>query len=197
MSLQWTNMLEKALRLWMFLAAACPFDALAQEVQSEVIRQGEFIRVHASVELPAGRSTVWSVITDYGRMAQFIPDMDYSRVVSRGPDGLVVEQKGRYGMFLFTREVEMRLGVVESPPHSVVLRLISGNVRDMSGRYDLYENGTGTRLVYQGRFLPEEDLPPLIGIAMVRHTLEKHFVAMVREIARRDAQERAGAPPAP
>ena len=193
MSLQWANVLG----FWAILAASLPFSASAQEIDSEVTRQGEFILVRASVELPASRATAWSVLTDYEHLAQFIPDMEYSRVVSRGPDGLVVAQKGRYGLLFFTREIEVQLGVIESPPHSVVSRFISGNVRDMSGRYDLYENGTGTRLVYQGRLLPVEDLPPLIGTAMVRHALERHFAAMVREIARRDSLERSKARPAP
>lgn len=180
--------------IWAVLAAltsfAVPLPANAQDITTDVTTQGEFIVVRATVDLPASRATTWSVLTDYDRLAQFIPDMEYSRVVSRGPDGLVVAQKGRYGVLFFARDVEVQLAVIESPPHAVVSRFISGNVRDMSGRYDLTENATGTRLVYQGRLLPAEDLPPLIGLAMVRYALERHFAAMVREIERRDAVER-------
>ena len=180
--------------IWAVLAAltafGTPFCAAAQDITAEVTTQGEFIMVRASVDLPASRATAWSVLTDYDSLAQFIPDMEYSRVVSRGPDGLVVAQKGRYGVLFFARDVEVQLAVIESPPHTVVSRFLSGNVRDMNGRYDLSENASGTRLVYQGRLLPTEDLPPLIGLAMVRYALERHFTAMVREIERRDALER-------
>jgi len=181
--------------IWAVLAVltpfAAPFSADAQDISTEVTAQGEFIVVRATADLPASRMTAWNVLTDYDRLAQFIPDMEYSRVVSRGPNGLVVAQKGRYGVLFFARDVEVQLAVIESPPHTVVSRFLSGNVRDMSGRYDLSENGSGTRLVYQGRLLPAEDLPPLIGLVMVRYALERHFTAMVREIERRDALERA------
>lgn len=176
--------------IWAVLAVVIPFPAVAQDITAEVTAQGEFINVRASVELPVSRALAWSVLTDYDRLAQFIPDMEYSRVVSRGPDGLVVAQKGRYGVLFFARDIEVQLAVIESPPHTVVSRFIAGNVRDMSGRYDLSETATGMRLVYQGRLLPAEDLPPLIGLAMVRYALERHFAAMVREIERRDALER-------
>ena len=96
-------------------------------------------------------------------------------------------------MLFFARDIEVQLAVIESAPHTVVSRFIAGNVRDMSGRYDLSESAAGVRLVYQGRLLPAEDLPPLIGLAMVRYALERHFTAMVREIERRDAAERGRA----
>ena len=185
------------LGFWAFMVATMSIAAASEEVAFNVSRQGEYISVRASVVLPASRTTAWSVLTDYERLAQFIPDMDYSRVVSRGPDGLVVAQKGRYGLLFFTLEVEVQLAVIESPPHSVTSRLLSGNVRDLSGRYDLIENVCGTKLVYQGRFLPEEDLPPLIGLAMVRHAMQRHFGAMVSEIERRDALERKTPGPCP
>jgi carbon monoxide dehydrogenase subunit G len=189
----------KFLLAWSVALAACALaPAQAQEFESEAQRQGEFITVQASVDLPVDRRTVWGVVTDYDRLAEFIPDMEYSRVVSRNPPGVVVRQKGEFGILFFSRVVEIELAVVESPPHAVVSRLISGNLRDLSGRYDLEERGEGTRLVYRGRLLPEYDLPPLIGLAMVRHSLNRHFGAMVREILRRDdlakAQARSGAP---
>jgi len=42
-------------------------------------------------------------------------------------------------------------------------------------------------LAYKARFLPAVSLPPFIGLAVVRHQMEKQFAGMVKEIVRRGA----------
>ena len=45
----------------------------------------------------------------------------------------------------------------------------------------------GVRLIYQGRFIPEFSVPPLIGMPFVRRVVERRFRAMIAEIVRRDS----------
>ena len=79
-------------------------------------------------------------------------------------------------------------------PHSLQLCLLSGNLRDMQGRYDLHGNGGIARMVYQGRFLAEPDLTYFVAVAMVRHALTRQLACLVREVERNESGG-AGAKP--
>jgi ribosome-associated toxin RatA of RatAB toxin-antitoxin module len=156
----------------------------APETNFSALREGESIVVSASVDLPVAAAQAWSVLADYERYPQFITGMRESRIIARGPSGLVVEQKGEFGILFFSQEVETRMLVVETPPHSIVSRSIGGSFREMEGRYELQPLPQGVRLIYSGRLVPEFGLPPLIGMPAVRYVLRRNFSEMVDEIMR-------------
>jgi ribosome-associated toxin RatA of RatAB toxin-antitoxin module len=163
--------------------------AAAQEPQRAVnfsaVREGAFIKVSASVELPVDPALAWAVLTDYDHYAGFISGLSESKVLDRNPDGVVIEQKGELGVMFFKQSVHTRMLVTELPPASVVSRGIDGSFKDLTGRYDLQPAGSAVRLVYSGSFVPDFFLPPLIGMAVVRYALEKNFSELAAEIVRR------------
>jgi hypothetical protein len=158
-----------------------------QEFTFGIVRNGGLITVRASAALKANPRVAWEVLTDYDHLAEFIPDMYSSRVLRRDADGVVIEQKGEFGFLLFRQPVEVTMVVSEQPPRRIVARAIAGNVKDMEGRYELLPLETGLKLSYFGRFSPDFTLPPLIGMPIIRRSLERRFRAMVEEIERRHA----------
>ena len=177
------------------LIAACfgATPAAAQDLHVETSRDGEFVTVAASAELPADLRVAWEVLSDYNHLAQFIPDISSSRVVSRDGDKVVVEQKGTIGFFIYRQPVDVTLEVLEEPMRRITARATSGNIRDLETRYELQPDGAGVKLAYTGRFIPDFILPPVIGMPIMRHVIERRFRAMVDEILRRDALAK-GAP---
>lgn len=171
-----------------------PCPAPAQELGIEAVLEGDYVVCRAAVAVRASRDRVWKVLTDYERYPRFLPDIELSRVVHRGPEGLVLEQRGTVGLLFVFRNIEVRLAALEAAPHSLQLRLLSGNLRDMQGRYDLHENGAMTRMVYQGRFLADADLPPFMALAMVRHALTRQLGGLVAEMERNDSGGVRGGP---
>jgi carbon monoxide dehydrogenase subunit G len=165
---------------------------LSQEpLTIEVGRDGDFITVAASVDLKADVQIAWEVLSNYDDLARFIPDIRSSRVIKRDAGGpLVVEQKGEFGVLFFRHAVEVTMEVSEERPRRIVARAISGSMKDMETRYDLLPSEKGVKLGYYGRFVPDFFIPPLIGLAIVRRTLERRFRAMAEEIERRDALAR-------
>lgn len=173
------------------LAAQCLSQpAAAEELSIEIVRDGDFIVVKASAGLKASPRIAWEVLTDYDRLAEFIPDIHSSRVLRREADGVVVEQIGEFGFLFFRQRIEVTMAVSEEPPRRVVARAIAGNMKNMEGLYELHPTQPGIRLDYYGRFVPDFFLPPLIGMPMVRRSLERRFRAMVEEIERRDVLAR-------
>ena len=164
--------------------------AAAGEIESRIERQGEFIAVDASVLMQVDARIAWEVLSDYDHLAQFIPDMKSSRVVSREGNRIVVEQRGEFGFFFYRQPVDVTLEVLEQPPLRIDARRIAGNIKALETRYELNVSGAGVKLTYTGRFIPDFSVPPLFGMPMVRRIVERRFRAMAEEIERRDALAR-------
>ncbi len=158
----------------------------AQRVSVEARRDGDAVLVEARAQFKADARLAWEVLTGYDRYALFVPDLTSSHILVRAGDTAIVEQKGMAGFFLFRFPLEVRLAVTEQPFEQVSARAIAGNFKEMTGLYRLASDGEDLQFSYSGRLVPAFDLPPLVGTAAVRIAVEKQFVALVREILRRE-----------
>ena len=186
------------LRSLLVLCALCApcLGAVAQPVvRITTAGQGGTITVAASAEMAVEAGTAWSVITDYDHLAEFIPDMQSSRVIRHDGDQLLVEQRGSLGFLFFQQPIEVTLSVVEAPRHGIEAHAVSGNMAEMDGRYGLETLPSGlVRLSYAGRLVPDFPVPPVVGRIAVRSVLARQFNALVAEIVRRDTAARSAAP---
>ncbi|MFN0038263.1 MAG: SRPBCC family protein [Burkholderiales bacterium] len=169
---------------WLLCAAGLVWQCtgLAVPVVVEVIRHGDAFEVQASADIEADRWRAWEVLTDYDRLAQFIPGMTSSRVISREGNTVVVEQNGEATLLFFRFPMQVRLAIEEYPPDRIESHALSGNFKTLQGTYFLENHGTLLRLRYVGKFTPDFNVPPLIGTFLVRNVLRKRFLAMIEEI---------------
>lgn len=158
--------------------------AQAAEITVHARRTGDVLQVEAVAEFEGSLSRTWQVLTDYGRLSEFIPDLQVSRVVSRDRNDAVVEQKGAARLLFFSYPIDVRLAVTEFPREKVVSHAVSGNFREMHGVYTLEVRDGRVLLRYAGRLVPDFYVPPLIGTLVLRHHVETTFGAMVDEILR-------------
>jgi ribosome-associated toxin RatA of RatAB toxin-antitoxin module len=171
------------------LAIAVAAARAAEDYSVETERRGERVDVRARAAIAAPADLVWRVITDYERLPRFIPGVARSVVRERRGNRLVLEQTGEARFFIFTYPIEVTLEVVEWPLDWISSRAVGGNVRRMNARYEIHpdpERG-GVLLRYFGAIEPDFFLPPVIGTAALRGTVEEQFAAMVAEIERRAA----------
>jgi carbon monoxide dehydrogenase subunit G len=182
--------------LSMLLLCALADGAAAQPVvRVTTAGQGGTITVAASAEMAVEAGTAWNVITDYDHLAEFIPDMQSSRVIRHDGDQLLVEQRGSLGFLFFQQPIEVTLSVIEAPQRGIEAHAVSGNMAEMDGRYGLETLPSGlVRLSYSGRLVPDFPVPPVVGRIAVRSVLERQFNALVAEIVRRDTAVRGAAP---
>ena len=168
-------------------AQGSPRSVLAQEISIRTARDGDFVTVMASAVMPVHLGVAWAVLSDYDHLADFIPDLKTSRVLSRDGNRVRVEQKGDVGFFFYKQPVNVVLDVLEEPPTRIIARGVEGNVRELETRYELEPLGTEIKLDYVGRFEPDFSIPPLIGMPILGKVFERRFRSMVEEIRRRDA----------
>jgi ribosome-associated toxin RatA of RatAB toxin-antitoxin module len=183
----------KVLTLGLFLLVL-PGWGHAGQINVQATRDGDSFAVEATAEIEADIADAWKVLTDYDRLADFIPGMLESRVVSRNGSSVVVDQRGETSFLFLTYPMRVRLDIEEQPFERIVSTAISGNFKDLSGVYLLQPQGTGLSLRYEGKFTPDFSYPPLLGTLIVRSTVEKRFGAMVREIEKTRLREPAAAP---
>ena len=173
--------------------AACAARA-AEEISIETRRRGGAVEVSARAVVDAPHALVWSTLTDYARLAEFIPGMRVSRVVERRGATALVQQQGEARFLFFSHPIDVLVETTERAPSAIEVRLVSGSLRQLSGRYELEKLATasGDRLVlrWSGMIEPELGLPPLIGEFVVRANIEGQFLGMVLEIDRREAERR-------
>jgi ribosome-associated toxin RatA of RatAB toxin-antitoxin module len=159
--------------------------ALGSDLEVKAEHEGNVFVVQASAAMQVPLELAWQVITDYNHLGQFIPDMTESRVVQRDGQKVVVAQTGTVRFLVFSRSIQVTLEVDEVPFERVTSRAVSGDFKEMNGRYVLEQQGTEVKLHYEGRIVPDFFVPPLLGTLVVRRVMEGQFRAMVQEIIRR------------
>jgi ribosome-associated toxin RatA of RatAB toxin-antitoxin module len=178
----------------LLLGASAPTVLAAEGLRVEARRADEGVQVRAEAQLEAPVSTVWEVLTDYERLPAFIPGITRSVVRERRGNQVILEQSGEARFLVFSFPVEVTYEVTETPETSIACRALSGNLKRMTGRYDIQPAGGGggaVRLRYSGFVDPDFNVPDILEAAALRSMVEKQFTALVAEIERRAARPAA------
>ncbi|HSD61575.1 MAG TPA: SRPBCC family protein, partial [Burkholderiales bacterium] len=130
---------------------------------------------------------VWDVLTDYNRIATFVPGLKVSRLLSGAGEPLLLEQKGGIGLAMFSFDIDVVARVEEQPFHTIRFEAVGGNMREMRGEWNVEDLGEGSRLRYRLHVVPGFWVPPVIGPAVIRRNFLDEFDALIREMMRRAA----------
>jgi hypothetical protein len=182
---------SKAAAILIALSLASVSAAPTGEIEVSATRNGDEMTLTAKMIAPVNQRVAWEVLTDFNRMAEWVPNLQESRIVS-GPDErpMRLAQKGekRVGPFTFpfesVREVEL------APTQTIKAKGLSGNMRKLESLTRLSSEGDGTRLEYELLFIPNYWVPPLIGPALIRRESRLQFEAIIAEMVRRSGSEK-------
>ena len=166
----------------------------AEDVAVETTRQGDAVEVRARATLDAPHALILATLTDYEKLSEFVPGLRSSRVLERRGPAAIVHQQGEAGFLFFTRPIDVVVESTERSPWLIEVRLLKGNLRQLTGRYEIDRPASGAAgklvLRWSGTIEPEHGLPALFGEFLVRANIEDQFIGMVREIDRREAERR-------
>jgi ribosome-associated toxin RatA of RatAB toxin-antitoxin module len=181
------------LACWLLIPAAAAAHA-ADDLSVEATRKGPYVEVRARATIDAPLSVIWTTLTDYERLPEFVSSMKRSRVTSRNGSTAIIEQAGEARFLMFTFPIDVTLEAIESPPMSIRVRALSGTLRHLEGRYDVEPDHDSGKFIlrWAGTIAPDFSLPPLFGEVVMRMSVEEQFTAMVGEIERREAMRRNG-----
>lgn len=152
--------------------------------------QGErgLYRVSATFTTPQPATVGHAVLTDYGEIPRFLPDVRSSRVLERDGERTVVEQEAVAKVLFFSRRVRLVLEVHETPA------LIS--FRDRGGESFIRYEGQWTLRDEDGRAVirydltaqPRFDVPDFLLARLLKRDAERMIERIKTEIAARAAR---------
>jgi ribosome-associated toxin RatA of RatAB toxin-antitoxin module len=173
-----------------------PYGAVAAAapglVTSTVAREGAAVRIDARIVAAAPLATCWAVAVDFERVAEFIPGVQSSRVVSAPGDPLRVRQVGRARVAFFSTTIDVTQEMQLDAPRRIAFRSVAGNMRRMSGQWEFDGDASRCTIDYRASIEPSFWIPPVLGPLLLRGRVEQQLAALVAEIERRAAE--AGAP---
>lgn len=179
-------------RLCLYLLLACTLPAVAQAraLAVSVARvntdAGHVYEVNARGEVAAAPAAVWRILTDYDRMAEFVPDLRSARVLSRSGDEVMIEQLGEAHFLFFRRDIRLVVQAREQPISQIDISLVDGDMRVYRCTWRLVpvpETG-GTRVLYSGALAPKFYVPGMLGSSMIRSDVEKMMAAVLQRLDR-------------
>jgi carbon monoxide dehydrogenase subunit G len=146
------------------------------------------IDIVAFVDVPAEAAAAWAVLTDYNRLAEFVPDMHVSRIVSKPGEVPHVYQKGDKTWLLLGVPLEMVFRMDETPTSRIRFRLVSGNIKKMFGEWQIVQRGGFTRINYRAHMEPGLlSLRAPGDSLLIESDIENMMNAIGREILKRAA----------
>jgi len=75
------------------------------------------VTARALLHVPA--ELIWQTLTDYEHLPNFVPDIAFSRVVSRQGAQLVIEQRGDVRLWFFSYPIRVTVASTERPYHGI------------------------------------------------------------------------------
>ena len=141
------------------------------------------LNIEAWIEGPGTLQEVWQLLTDYERLAEYMPNVDSSRVVSRTDSSVWVRQVVTSQLimpwtFIFTLEY------VEVAPDQLCFRHVEGQLKSYEGCWKLTPRGERTVISYQAR-VHYRRVPGFLAAYIVRRQLGQMMPSIVAELQRR------------
>ena len=163
----------------------------AAGAETDVGRRGSTFQVRATIEANASMDLCYAVLTDFDRLADFVPGMVSSRVVSPPGEPLRLRQVGRTQLAFSEYTFDVTLAVELDAPREITFRSVAGNLQRMQGRWLVAGDAEHCTIDYQSDIEPGFWVPPLIGPLLMRSQVARQIEGLESEISRR-AQSAAG-----
>ena len=144
--------------------------------------------VDATGTVAAPLPKVWRILTGYERMAEFVPDMESCKVLSRNGNEVILEQFGVARFLFMSKSIHLIVRATEQPMSSIDISLISGDMKHYESHWELIpvpETG-GTKVVYSGKLMPNFYVPGILGAKMIRGDIERMMSAVLARLDRRE-----------
>jgi len=143
--------------------------------------------VAARFVVPEQPAVVLAVLTDYGRIPQFMPSVETSVVIERGNGRALIEQEAVSSLMMFKKRVHLLLEIVEGRD-TLQFRDRSGRSFVLyEGRWELCEGNAGTWISYELTAQPDFDVPEFLLKRLLKRDAAQMIEGLRREIGARRA----------
>lgn len=148
--------------------------------------QGRQRRVEATIHLPHPIEQVWQALTDYEKLAEFIPNLSVSRRVPHPEGGIRLEQVGVQNLKVVTFSARVVLDMAEEYLSAIHFKMVEGDFKAFSGEWLLQPmpetEAGGTRLTYCLEVWPKATIPVIAIEQRLRKDLPVNLKAILQHL---------------
>ena len=161
-------------------SAAITLDSSADVNITTEKRPNRERHISASVVIPQPIDQVWNVITDYERLADFIPNLTTSRLVKNSEGRIRLEQIGAQCFLKIKFCARVVLDMTESFPNKVSFCMKEGDFKQFEGAWYLQpsDDEATTLLSYDLLVKPPLAMPAGLIERHLCHNLTQNLIAV-------------------
>jgi hypothetical protein len=164
-------------------------------VATTVEHEGTLLKVRSVLAADAAPETCYAVLADLDHLADFVPQMKSSRVISAPGEPIRLRQVGDASAGPFHYTIDVTLAVKTDPPRRLEFERVAGNMSQMRGSWNVSGTGAHCEIRYEADLDPDFWVPPLIGPRLMRSQVDEQMHGILDEIERRSrATTRTAAP---
>jgi len=177
-------------RLFLAGLACLAVHAVAQDKASpvrsvEITQNDDGYVANIVMQAPVPPKIAWDVLTDFGNMEKWVPNVRESKIVTNDGNVLTIEQKGnaKFGLLSipYTSVRKMQL----DPQNTILATQVSGSMRKLVALMRVTPDGSGTRLDYRLEIVPGLAASTVMSKDFLKGELTEQFTAIVGEMVRR------------
>lgn len=157
----------------------------AEPIDLHVDRMGSRLQVSAAIAVRSPAALCYDVIADFNRLADFIPALRSSRIVSEPGEPLLLRQVGQTTLGLSIYAIDVTLALEADPPRRIKFTRVAGNLSVMDGRWLVSGDEASCVIDYRADLEPRFWVPPLLGPLLMRRQIQTQLEALEVEIIRR------------
>lgn len=163
---------------------------LVESVKVDTERlHGRQRRVLASIWIPRSVEQVWSILTDYDHLADFIPNLTESRQLPSDDGAIHLEQIGSQCWLNLKFCARVVLRMEELFPQAIHFAMLEGDFKEFQGSWQLTdevrEGQAGTLLHYTVEILPRLTMPIALVERHLCHNLTVNLAAIFQQSVQR------------
>ncbi|MEO0376174.1 MAG: SRPBCC family protein [Cyanobacteria bacterium P01_A01_bin.17] len=139
-------------------------------------------QITAKMVLPYSPEQVWQVLTDYERLADFIPNLATSQRLEHPQNGIRLEQIGVQNALFLKFSARVVLDMTEDFLNTIHFDMIEGDFKAFSGDWLLEPVADGTQLTYSLFIWPKRTMPIIAIEKRLRYDLPRNLLAVQRRL---------------
>ncbi len=173
-------MLALALLLW-----ALP--ALADPPFVRVESQGDGIAIEAHISGAGTAAGAMALLTDYETLADYMPNVDSSYVVSSAGDSTLVRQVVS-SRLLLNWTFRFVLAFKRTGPYELRFRRTEGSMHEYRGVWTVAPHKEGVEIVYKAYVETRLHLPFFLTSFVIKRQVGRMMPVLLNELARRESE---------
>ncbi len=145
--------------------------------------ENKVIGVTGKIYIGSQPAKVWTVLTDYENLKNFIPHMTMSNLLEEKGDEKTITQTGRTGVLVFKKTSYVKLKVTEEYLKRIKFEQISGDFKVYKGAwtFEYSQKAQGTFVTFKAEVKPDFFAPRFV----TRHIQKRDLPAILTAIKRR------------